>query len=255
MSRIYNHIHDAEDHRDFVMLTPYVYMPKSVDLRGKLMPPIYDQGELGSCGLNSSGAAKEYCEAKQDPAKAVMPSRLQWYYDCRDDKNSDTGIQLRDAMKTGTKIGVAPESLWPYDISKFAVKPPSSVYVEAEKRQILKYLKVAQTLDQMCGCLAAGFPFVGGLQIYESFESDAVTKTGIVPMPKRGWFGIRITEQCLGGHALCFCGYDAKKKWFIFRNSWGTSWGDKGYGYVPFAYMLDSNLTSDLWTIRLTEEV
>jgi len=96
----------------------------------------------------------------------------------------------------------------------------------------------------MQGCLASGYPFVFGFTVYESFESDMVARTGHAPMPASG-------EHVLGGHAVCAVGYNIKRRWFICRNSWGTSWGMRGYFTIPFAYLTDSDLCADFWTIRV----
>jgi C1A family cysteine protease len=98
----------------------------------------------------------------------------------------------------------------------------------------------------MKGCLASGYPFVFGFSVYESFESPEVLDTGVVPMPSDG-------EAQLGGHAVLAVGYDDATARFIIRNSWGTSWGDGGYGYMPYAYLTDSDLAADFWTIRVVE--
>jgi C1A family cysteine protease len=108
----------------------------------------------------------------------------------------------------------------------------------------VSYQRVIQTLNQMKGCLASGYPFVFGFSVYDSFESDAVAKTGMVPMPAP-------KEKLLGGHAVLAVGYDDKQQRFLVRNSWGKSWGLGGYFTMPYAYMTDSNLCDDLWTIRV----
>ena len=91
--------------------------------------------------------------------------------------------------------------------------------------------------------LSKANPFVVGIVVYESFESDTVAKSGYVPMPNV------TSEAMLGGHAVLCVGYNDIKKVWIMRNSWGTSWGDRGYFYLPYAYLLDNTLTSDLWNI------
>jgi C1A family cysteine protease len=96
----------------------------------------------------------------------------------------------------------------------------------------------------MKGCLAAGYPFVFGFTVYESFESASVAKTGVVPYPSTG-------EKVLGGHAVLAVGYDDASQRFIVRNSWGPGWGMKGYFTIPYSYLTDNNLSDDFWTIRM----
>jgi C1A family cysteine protease len=96
----------------------------------------------------------------------------------------------------------------------------------------------------MKGCLAAGYPFVFGFTVYESFESQEVAQTGHAPMPAT-------TEQVLGGHAVVAVGYEDANQWFIVRNSWGTGWGMAGYFTLPYTYVTQPRLASDFWTIRL----
>ena len=98
----------------------------------------------------------------------------------------------------------------------------------------------------MKAVLAAGYPFVCGFTVYESFEGDDVAKTGIVPMPGSA-------EATLGGHAVMAVGYDDASQRFLVRNSWGTDWGMGGYFTIPYAYLTDSNLADDFWVIRVVK--
>jgi C1A family cysteine protease len=213
-------------------------LPTKVDLRPKL-PACYDQGNLGSCTANALCAAVVYDNA------AIKGSRLFLYYNERKIENTisqDAGAYLYDGVKALQTYGICPEAEWPYTISKFATKPTQNCYTDALKHKALTVNSIPNTLASMKNMLVAGFPFVIGFAVYSSFESNAVTKTGIVPMPKPN-------EQLLGGHAVLVCGYDDSRQKFIVRNSWGTAWGDKGYFYMPYAYFTDSNLVSDLWAI------
>ena len=154
---------------------------------------------------------------------------------------------LRDGIKTLAKQGVCSEAKWPYTIAKFKVKPTPSCYKEALTHQITSYQRL-QTLDEMRACLAEGFPFVFGFTVYESFESQQVAQTGVVPMPKPG-------ERVLGGHAVMAVGYDDSKKKFTVRNSWGESWGIKGYFTMPYDYLANRDLSDDFWVIRRGEKM
>ena len=136
--------------------------------------------------------------------------------------------------------------MWPYDISKFTNKPTDTCYTEALKHQVLSYHAVAQSIEEMKGCLAEGYPFVIGISVYESFESGTVAKSAHAALPKSG-------ESVVGGHAVVGVGYDDAKSWFVVRNSWGAGWGLKGYFTLPYAYVADNNLASDFWTIRVVQ--
>ena len=114
---------------------------------------------------------------------------------------------------------------------------------EAAKHEAILYQRVTQTLGQLKGCLAAGFPFVFGFVVYESFESQQVASTGEAQLPQAG-------EKQLGGHAVLAAGYDEDQQRFIVRNSWGTGWGMEGYFTLPYPYFLQDTLSSDFWTIR-----
>lgn len=244
----YGWVRDLPDTRDFLYAAPLGSFPKglpqAVDLRSKC-PPVYNQGQLGSCTANGIGAAIQFDQKKQG-AKSFTPSRLFIYYSERVIENTvgqDSGAQVRDGIKAVATLGAPPETDWPYDISKFSVKPPANAYADAKQDLVSSYSRVSQILPQMQGCLAAGYPFVLGFTVYASFESEAVAKTGVVPMPSHG-------ENVMGGHCVLAVGYDNAKRVFIIRNSWGTGWGLKGYCLMPFEYLLDAHLASDFWTIR-----
>src|SRR5262249_51216165 len=148
-------------------------LPNKVDLRPQC-PPVYDQGQLGSCTANAIGAALQFDQIKQGQ-QSFAPSRLFIYYNERvmeHTVNDDAGAMIRDGIKSVAKLGAPPEVPdWPYVISKFKTKPPAIAYTHALKYQAILYQRLVQNLDQLKGCLAAGFPFVFGIAVYESFES------------------------------------------------------------------------------------
>jgi C1A family cysteine protease len=244
----YGWIRDIPDQRDLLYAAPPEFLlklPSSVDLRPQC-PPVYDQGELGSCTANAIAADLEFDQMKEKQSQIFVPSRLFIYYNERVMEGtvaSDSGAQIRDGIKSVAKQGACPENLWPYDITKFAVKPPQQCYTQALKYKAVQYQRVSQISNQLKGCLASGYPFVFGFTVYESFESLQVSQTGHAPMPSA-------TEAVVGGHAVMAVGYDDSQNWFIVRNSWGEEWGMQGYFTLPYTYLLDQNLASDFWTIR-----
>jgi C1A family cysteine protease len=243
---------DLPDARDHLYAAPPQFLtdlPTQVDLRDQLPKEVYDQGQLGSCTANAIGAAFEFGLLKQGLSD-FMPSRLFVYYNERAMEgtvDTDSGAMIRDGIKSVNKQGVCPESSWSYDISAFAQKPPDSCYQEAMGHQVTSYQRVPRVLNQMKGCLAHGYPFVFGFSVYESFESEDVARTGVVPMPDIA------KEQLLGGHAVLAVGYDDADQRVLVRNSWGERWGMNGYFTMPYAYLTDRSLASDFWAILQLE--
>jgi len=183
-------------------------------------------------------------------APVFAPSRLFIYYNERVIENTvqtDSGAQVRDGMKTVHTQGVCPETTWPYVISEFAQKPYESCYKDALTHLSTSYKRVARNIDQMKACLADGYPFILGFTAYQSFESALVAQTGIMNMPGP-------KETVVGGHAVLAVGYDDAQSRFIVRNSWGADWGMAGYFTMPYAYLLNEQLSSDFWTIRLVSD-
>ena len=243
-------IPDLPDQRDHMFAAaPAVLtaLPAAIDLRPQCPKEVYDQGQLGSCTGNAIAGAIEFDEIKQKAADIFTPSRLFIYYNERvieGTVNSDSGAQIRDGIKTVAKQGACHEQIWPYDITKFRAKPSKAAYTDGAKHTAVQYQRLIQSLTEMKGCLAAGYPFVFGFTVYESFESATVAKTGIVPYPSSG-------EKVLGGHAVLAVGYDDASQRFIVRNSWGAGWGMKGYFTIPYSYLTNNNLADDFWTIRM----
>lgn len=233
------------DIRDSLFKMRVGRLPPKVDLRPNL-PPIMDQGPIGSCTLQASTAALRYLfiQAKKPD---VPLARLQAYYDVRALEGTideDAGAEIRDVIKCLFKFGAAHEDLWPYDISKFQRKPTPNVYADALQFKALVYESINPiTVTAVKSALARGFPVIGGWTLYESFESDKVAQTGIVPMPKK-------SEQVVGGHSMLICGYGQKKGYFTVMNSWADDWGDHGFCYLPERYVAGGNLGDDYWVIR-----
>jgi C1A family cysteine protease len=243
------------DARDKVYAPRLTSAPPECDLRPS-MPPVYDQGQLGSCTGNAIAGAMEY-ERDRQGLSDFVPSRLFVYYNERaleGTVSSDAGAQIRDGIKVVNTEGVCPETLWPYDTGMFAVKPPKRCYVTATKDTAVQY-EAIQSLGDLKDAVASNLAVVFGFTVYQSFESQAVAQTGVVPMPDTRH------EKPVGGHAVVAVGYSDPKGQIIVRNSWGASWGDQGYFYMPYQYLTGSkvsadsspingtNLASDFWAI------
>ena len=245
MKKGYGWRKDHLDQRDHLLgISKPAPLPTSVDLRPGC-PPVYDQLDLGSCTGNAIAAAVDF-ERKRQGEYFLNPSRLFIYYNERvmeGDVSEDAGAEIRDGIKSVASLGVCPESDWPYDEQEFATKPSPSCYTDALKIRSLGYSVVSQNAFNLKYVLAIlKRPVIFGFSAFDVFESDAVAASGIVPMPGP-------TDSPIGGHAVLAVGYNDVDQCFIVRNSWGPDWGDAGYFHFPYAYMLDPNLTSDLWTI------
>jgi C1A family cysteine protease len=277
IKRRYGWLPDLPDARDFTYkaVAPRIMkMPEKVDLT-QFCSIVEDQGSLGSCTANACAGNIELLERKgidpvpEEPKPAVLSwwqrilaffglyhlsntlqsgqykdtSRLYIYYNARTligTAGEDSGAFLRDCMKTLAREGHCLESLWPYNIGMYTTRPNQRAYENGHLHTIQSYMRLL-SLNDMLTCLADGYPFVFGITLYESFESDQTAKTGEVQMP--GPY-----ERAIGGHAVMAVGYDNTTKRFLVRNSWGTGWGKNGYFTIPYEYVL--SLGDDFWTIR-----
>ena len=259
MKRKYNRKPDRKDERDFkysdhLQIVNPESLPQSENLIAKC-PPVFDQGDIGSCTGNALAGMLGWDELQQmrlktasspevfDPSQYEPFSRLMIYYNERrieGTTDQDAGAELRDGIKALVQWGACRESVWPYSDSNALVQPSTAAYTEAASHKISKYLRIS-TLTEMRHCLASGSPFVFGFTVYDYFESEEMAKTGILKMPKPN-------DQPIGGHAVMCVGYDPEYFWV--RNSWGADWGPfGGYFKMPKAYITDPNLAEDAWAI------
>lgn len=253
---------DLPDERDYkYSLHPEYFfrkpLPSKIDLREKLSP-VEDQGSLGSCVAQATCGALEFLELDVIENNLAGPesfgsqfqdiSRLFIYYNARvldGTIDEDAGTQLRSAVMAIRKQGICRELLWPYAPSKVFCKPTVEAYGEAEAHKVLSGYRLDNSrIYDLKQCLAHGYPFIFGSTLYESFMDQDTARTGVVSLPIQ-------EESVVGGHAMCCVGYQDSAEAFIVRNSWGSKWGDKGYCYIPYAYLTNVNLSSDFWTLRL----
>lgn len=227
-----------------------------VDLR-PIMPPVVNQGAIGSCTANAWAYMLGSLAIKGDQTHhknslslrgGFMPlSRLFIYYNERTimgTESTDSGATLTAGMQAVQAWGVCSEQLWPYWESMEFTKPYSWTYHFAKDHRVPTGTQLDNShLPTLKGFLDQGYPFVFGVTIYDSFRH--VNSSGLVLMPKPQ------SEKALGGHALCCAGYDDSKQAFIVANSWGTDFGDKGYCYIPYEYLTNTELAWDFWTLRV----
>jgi C1A family cysteine protease len=233
-------------------------LPPSMNLATKFNLPQalsdIDQGSLGSCGPNACSYCLAFDEIKQHNVEIFLPSRLFIYYTTRmieGTVDQDSGVQISDLIKAVNQYGAPDEHHWIYDPTQFTVKPPDNIFTEAKKFKIVKYANIDFSADTTADAriqhlklaIWCNFPFIFGFTVYESFESDTVAKTGMMPMPASG-------EKVMGGHAVAGVGFDDSKQCFLVKNSWGASWGLNGYFWMPYAYISDSTLVDDFWVIQ-----
>lgn len=233
---------DKLDSRDYKYQVTQKANPNIVDLR-PYCSLIENQGSLGSCTGQAIAGAIELLNKRN--GKPTDVSRLFIYYYERlilGTVNYDSGAYIRDGIKATNHYGVSLESYWPYDIRKFKQEPITEAKNDALNRKVTRYERVVD-LNGCIDALANGYPVVIGFYVYDSFMSPSVARTGVMPYPNTK------RERLLGGHAVLLVGYDKTRKVFIARNSWGTSWGDKGYFYMPFD-VVKPNMSDDYWVIK-----
>jgi C1A family cysteine protease len=241
-------------------------LPSLVDLR-RWCPPVEDQGELGSCTANAGVGMVEYYE-KRAFGKHIDASRLFLYKATRNlaELQGDSGAFIRSTMGALVLFGVPPEKYWPYTdkAPEFDKEPNAFCYSFAENYKGIKYfrhdsqgLSEKAILDSVRKSLAASIPAMFGFTVYSSI--DQAGRTGKIPFP-------RSNERVEGGHAIVAVGYDDKmeirntdsdvstKGALLIRNSWGESWGDGGYGWLPYDYLL-KELAADFWSMLKQEWV
>jgi C1A family cysteine protease len=246
----------------------------SVDLR-MWFSPVEDQGSIGSCTANAAVGLVEYYQLRAKK-KHIDASRLFLYKATRNlmHLTGDTGAYLRTTMKALVLFGAPPEEYWPYTGKKptdpivpthhFDLEPPAFCYAFAQNYQAIRYVRLdppgiygATLLSRIKAYLASGLPSMFGFTVYESIRQ--ASRDGEIPFPCSA-------ERALGGHAIVAVGYDDEKKIknadcgtetkgaVLIRNSWGNSWGDRGYGWLPYEYVLKV-LARDFWVLLSQEWV
>jgi len=239
-------------------------LPTSLDLR-KWFPQVEDQLTLQSCTANAGVGLVEYFQNRAF-GRYTDASRLFLYKVTRNLLHwpRDAGAYLRTTAGALRLFGVPPEEYWPYDVGAVNEEPPPFSYAFAQRYQAIKFFRLDppdtlahDLLGRIKAFLAAGFPSMFGFVVYASSIDQAAT-TGEIPYPTQG-------DRDRGGHAVVAAGYDDGKRIantdlngpetegaLLIRNSWGRGWGDSGYGWLPYDYIL-TGLAVDWWSLIKNE--
>ncbi len=246
---------------------PVIRLPTTMDLR-EWCSPVEDQKNLGSCTANAGVGIVEYFERKAF-GKHIDASRLFLYKTTRRlmDLEGDSGADLRSTMGALVLFGVPPEKYWPYTDKNpdFDKEPDTFCYACADNYKSIQYVKLdppytpaSDLLDRIKTNLSARLPSMFGFTVYSSIE-QTMDNNGKIPFPCS-------REQIEGGHAIVAVGYDDSMEIknsncststigaLLIRNSWGKSWGEKGYGWLPYEYVL-KGIATDWWTLLKNEWV
>ncbi len=219
-------------------------LPKKVDLRAH-MTKIEDQGQTSSCVANALAGAYEYW-VRRDSQQDYDVSRLFMYYNARwrnGDQNEDGGSVIQLAMEALKELGACSENSWPFEKPLLLQKPNRTAYEEASQYKIKEMQQVPLELEAWKQALASGYPVVFGCLLFDSFD-ESNQRGGVVPMPSPKDVG----RSSHGGHSMCAVGYSDVEQVFIVRNSWGDQWGDKGYCYMPYNYLMNPEFNGgDSW--------
>ena len=243
---------DAEKYKASSNIKSAILPPK-VDLRA-FMTAVEDQKSLSSCTANAVAGAYEYLVKKYLSKKAFDVRRLFIYYNARlraGYEIEDKGSHIQYAVDSLMKIGACKEETWPYDLKSVNKKPEENSYVAAADFKIETKKFVPVKLEAWKQSLAEGYPIVFGTALFSSFDSCTPNK-GIVSMPSPD----ETSRKAHGLHAMLCVGYSDIDKMFIVRNSWGDKWGDKGYCYMPYEYLMSEKFNlGDCWIFGRTTPI
>lgn len=215
---------------------------KSIDLRSKFSS-IKDQGQQGSCLSFTLTSIFEYM-MKLNMQEDCDLSEAFLYYNARYldqagdvNVNVDNGSRFKPSMDSLTKYGIALEKYWPYSEGAYSTKPTEEAYKDAESRKLIKALNVNKTSDAIKSALSDGYPVAACFTLCPSFYSAGA----YISMPTDEEFEAlkngENPETKHSSHAMAIVGFSDEMKMFLVRNSWGVNWGDKGYCYIPYAYI------------------
>jgi C1A family cysteine protease len=246
IGRRYGLLPSGYDPRD-LKLAAAPLMPSAgdpvVDLSSWL-GPVKDQGQLGACTAFADTGNREYLARRFEHTTPIFSPLFTYALERLRDGvplSQDSGSTARTACWVMNHQGACLESDYPYNSANFASAPTPALLAEALNYRAGAY-HLLQSIDDVISCLASGYPVLYGFNVYDSFESDAVASSGLVPMPQAG-------ESLLGGHETLIFKKDDPARMFTVRNEWGPNWGQGGNFLLP--YDVFNALVIDCWMQHL----
>lgn len=231
--KVLNWTPDSYDRRLYREFSPRYNLKIHTQTTFSLPPtPVKDQQNIGCCTVHSVLAAYEYAVPNSNP------SRLFVHYNELSKRSSQCdGSRIIDVIQSLSCNGVCDEALWPYDSKNYAVRPSDECYAEAQNAPYTEALVIH--FKNICSALHAGHPVIAGIHMFESFTEAT---DGCISMPSK-------YEKLVGGHSILIIGYDHNRCRYMFKNSWGTKWGQKGYGTISYDIVHNTDMCNSLWII------
>jgi C1A family cysteine protease len=244
--RICNLVPSRDTHKDWTFesavqstaVTAVAAPPASVDLRAAWWN-IGDQLTTGSCvGWASTDGVMRYhlVKAGKLDQKDLLSPRYTWMASKETDQYvnrpetfiEEAGTSLKAAMDICRKYGVVLGSMLPFKIDTLMYTgDENAFFAAASQRQATAYFNMQKNVTQWRTWLASHGPILVGLNVDATWDNATATN---------GLLDTFQPNTVRGGHAVCLVGYRTDGR-FIVRNSWGTTWGDKGFGYASQMYI------------------
>ncbi|WP_020470370.1 C1 family peptidase [Zavarzinella formosa] len=232
---------DLPDPRDAGFANTITDLPDHMQLDSPM--EVRNQGSLQACTSFAVAAAVRFAQIKQG-LEDFEPSPLYVFFNTRSiegHQSLNVAVAPRDAIKAVASDGSCKEEDFPYDESKFSVPPPQNCFLFGRDNKVVTYLRVPPDLTSLKSCIAQGFPFILAFTAFSGFRN--IGSDGMIP-PASG--------APIGGHCMLVLGYDDADQIFMCQNSFGEDFGNQGFVFMSYAYLLQNQF--DIWTITQVQE-
>jgi len=219
------------DKRDYLVTTLVSdiidKLPSKIDYTAE-MSEVRNQGGEGACAGFAGTAIKEWMEF-HDYDRYIDLSERFLYEEAKKISGHKEGTTLKAVAKVLVDKGICEEKFWPYEANK-PRQAYSGAYHNALKYKIEPvYVRITNEKELKASLVKFG-PLHIGVLVYRNWYRQ---KNGHIP--DANW--CERIQGYLGGHAIALVGYDDETKLYKFKNSWGTGWGQNGYGFLSYKEM------------------